>query len=200
MSIPATVTRVLKYIPELQQQVQKLAKEKEELLARIPSKVESQEDSRSIHQGGRQQRISGSAEGSVSANRLSEREVAVQISTQKGTESPLSEIMLSLERDGFSLINASAFESHGDNRAFYTLHIQVLLTTFIRSTFRSEKLLLNREQGTLTLHSIDITMTEKGKERTLFRTVSTLPSSHLLGIKDSINIHSNSCVPLWLLG
>lgn len=116
------MTRALKYIPELQQQVQKLAKEKEELLKRIPSKIKAEEDGPSF-----QQRINGSQGGTVFANLLSEREAAVQISTRKETESPLSEIMLSLERGGFSLISASTSESFGDGRAFYTLHVQVLL-------------------------------------------------------------------------
>ncbi|OWM85472.1 transcription factor ORG2-like isoform X2 [Punica granatum] len=135
LSIPSTVSRVLKYIPELQQQVQKLAKEKEDLLMRIPSKNEAEEDSPSAYYRGGlgiRQRTNSSASPevvaderrSVSANRLSEREVAVQISTKKETESPLPEILLNLERDGFSLVNASTFESFGDNRVFYNLHVQ----------------------------------------------------------------------------
>ncbi len=112
------MTRALKYIPELQRQVQKLAKEEEELLKRIPSKIKAEEDGPSF-----QQRINGT----VFANLLSEREAAVQISTRKETERPLSEIMLSLERGGFSLIGASTSEPSGDGRAFYTLHVQVLL-------------------------------------------------------------------------
>ena len=35
LSIPATISRVLKYIPELQQQVEGLTKKKEEILLRI---------------------------------------------------------------------------------------------------------------------------------------------------------------------
>lgn len=111
---------------------------------RMPSKNEAQEDSQSIPRGGgsggisgQPLRINGSPEGvaerSVTASRLSQREIAVQISTQKETESPLPEILLNLEMDGFSLISASTFESFGDSRVFYNLHVQALSVLSISS-------------------------------------------------------------------
>lgn len=123
LSIPATVARVVKYVPELQQQVEGLIQKKEELLSRISRQGEQ------FHQGNqRVQNPARSSSSSVSANWLNDREVMIQISTYKVDRSPLDEILLNLEKDGFLLQNASSFESSG-GRVFYNLHLQV--RTFI---------------------------------------------------------------------
>ena len=67
----------------------------------------------------------GSSISEVSTSRLSDKEVAVQISTFKVHESPLSEVLLNLEEDGLPVINVSSFKSFG-GRVFYNLHLQVL--------------------------------------------------------------------------
>ena len=110
---------MLKYIPELQQQVERMIKKKEELL----SKISKQGDV--IHLEKQRKGTLGSSLSAVSTSRLSEREVVVQISTFKVHESPLSEVLLNLEEDGLLVINASSFESFG-GRVFYNLHLQVL--------------------------------------------------------------------------
>ena len=120
LSIPSTVSRVVKYIPELQQQVERLIRKKEELL----SKISRQGDV--IHQENQRNGTLGSSFASVSATMLSDREIVVQISTFKAHESPLSELLLNLEEYGLVVINASSFESFG-GRVFYNLHLQVLL-------------------------------------------------------------------------
>ena len=110
---------MLKYIPELQQQVERLIQKKEELL----SKISRQGDI--IHQEKQRKATLASSLSAVSANRLSDREIVVQISTFKVHESPLSEVLLNLEEDGLLVINASSFESFG-GRVFYNLHLKVL--------------------------------------------------------------------------
>ena len=110
---------MLKYIPELQKQVERLIQKKEELL----SKISRQGDI--IHQEKQRKATLASSLSAVSANRLSDREIVVQISTFKVHESPLSEVLLNLEEDGLLVINASSFESFG-GRVFYNLHLQVL--------------------------------------------------------------------------
>ena len=120
LSIPSTVSRVVKYIPELQQQVERLIRKKEELL----SKISRQGDV--IHQENQRNGTLGSSLASVSATMLSDREIVVQISTFKAHESPLSELLLNLEEYGLVVINASSFESFG-GRVFYNLHLRVLL-------------------------------------------------------------------------
>ncbi|KAH7557137.1 hypothetical protein ACOSP7_026581 [Xanthoceras sorbifolium] len=145
LSIPATVSRVLKYIPELQQQVESLIQNKEELLSIISSSsrqgdVINQEKQRKILVG------NGSSLFSVSANRLSDSEVVIQISTNKLHKSPLSEILLKLEEDGLLLIDASSFESSG-GRVFYNLHFQVERTYLLECEVLNEKLLSSYENN-----------------------------------------------------
>ncbi|KAH9649199.1 transcription factor ORG2 [Citrus sinensis] len=77
LSIPATVSRVLKYIPELQQQVERLMQKKEELLSKIskPGEISHQQHQRKI--------AIGSSLASISASRLSDMEILIQISSYK---------------------------------------------------------------------------------------------------------------------
>lgn len=118
LSIPGTVSRVLKYIPELQQQVERLVRRKEELLSK-----KSRQDDLIQQENQRSGNISCNSL-SVSASRLGDREVVIQISTYKVHKNLLSEILLNLEDDGLVLINSSSFESFG-GRVFYNLHLQV---------------------------------------------------------------------------
>ncbi|KAB1217195.1 Transcription factor ORG2 [Morella rubra] len=142
LSIPATVARVVKYVPELQQQVEELIQKKEELLSRISRQGEQ------FHQGNqRVQNPARSSSSSVSANWLNDREVMIQISTYKVDRSPLDEILLNLEKDGFLLQNASSFESSG-GRVFYNLHLQVdRAHRLIDREVLNEKLLSLSEKG-----------------------------------------------------
>lgn len=121
LSIPATVSGVVKYIPELQQQVEGLIQKKEELLSRI-SRQEEQ-----AHQENSRQLPARSSSSAVSASWLNDREVMIQISTYT---SPLSEILLTLEEDGFLLLNVSSSESFG-GRVFYNLHLQVCFVSLV---------------------------------------------------------------------
>jgi hypothetical protein len=120
LSVPATVSRALKYLPELQQQVERLVQRKEELLSKL-----SKQGGINIHQENQRNDTVYSSLSSVSASQLSDKEVVVHISTYKNHKSPLSEILLTLEEDGLVLKNSSSFESFGD-RVFYNLHLQVL--------------------------------------------------------------------------
>lgn len=123
LSVPATVSRALKYLPELQQQVERLVQRKEELLSKLSKQGGI------IHQENQRNDTVYSSLSSVSASQLSDREVVVHISTYKNHKSPLSEILLTLEEDGLVLKNSSSFESFGD-RVFYNLHLQVMEGTY----------------------------------------------------------------------
>jgi 5,10-methylenetetrahydrofolate reductase len=120
LSIPYTVSRVLVYIPKLQQQVERLIQRKEELLSKLSRQADDL-----THQENQRKGTMYSSLSSVSASQLSDKEVVVHISTYKNHKSPLSEILLTLEEDGLVLKNSSSFESFGD-RVFYNLHLQVL--------------------------------------------------------------------------
>ncbi|XP_061368042.1 transcription factor ORG2-like [Gastrolobium bilobum] len=118
MSIPETISRVLKYIPDLQQQVEGLTKKKEELISRISKQEDAvnKESQRKIpHQN---------SVFVVSTSRLNDYEAAFQISSYEVHKTPLSEIILFLENNGLFLLNASSSETFG-GRVFYNLHFQL---------------------------------------------------------------------------
>ncbi|KAH7843953.1 hypothetical protein Vadar_022806 [Vaccinium darrowii] len=123
LSIPGTVSRVLKYIPDLQIEVERLVQEKEELMSRIHKSRQLQD---SGHIKRRKKRANGNNLSVVSASPLGDREVLIQICTIKVEKScSLAEILVNLEEDhGLILLNASCFETFGD-KIFYNIHLQV---------------------------------------------------------------------------
>ncbi|KAF5474255.1 hypothetical protein F2P56_006169 [Juglans regia] len=140
LSIPTTVSRVLKYIPELQKQVVGLIQNKEELLSMISSQtdIETQHEHEMMNQP---KTIARSSLSTVSASRLNDTEVMIQISTCKiNNNTPLSEILLSLEEVGLLLLNVSSFESFG-GRVFYGLHLQGERNQILEFEILSEKLM-----------------------------------------------------------
>ncbi|XVE60981.1 hypothetical protein DITRI_Ditri06bG0004200 [Diplodiscus trichospermus] len=127
LSIPATVSRVLKYIPELQAQVERLVQKKDEILSRISrqEKIVDQQKKRKLD-GFKNEPVS------ISVTRVSESEVVIQISTFQASQTPLSAILLRLEEDGLFLTDASCFESFGG---------RVERTYYLDAVVFSEKLL-----------------------------------------------------------
>ncbi|XP_010504611.1 PREDICTED: transcription factor ORG3 [Camelina sativa] len=118
LSIPATVSRSLKYIPELQDQVKKLIKNKEELLMQVSGQINIEGYVKP------QPKAVASYVSTVSATRLGDNEVMVQISSSKIHNFPISNVLSGLEEDGFVLVDMSSLRSQGE-RLFYTLHLQV---------------------------------------------------------------------------
>ena len=118
LSIPNTISRALKYIPELQKQVEGLNRKREELLSRASKQEDAMHEEKKIKSTAR------SSQSAVSTYHLNDREVAIQISTFKTHNNLLSEILQHLEEEGLQLENASFFESYG-GRVFYNLHLQV---------------------------------------------------------------------------
>ncbi|KAG2682029.1 hypothetical protein I3760_11G171500 [Carya illinoinensis] len=141
LSIPATVSRVVKFIPELRQQVEGLIQKKEVLLSSIPRLHGEQNH---MQEDRRHDMSSRNSLSAVSTNWLNDSEVAIQLSTYKVQKSPLAEILFSLEEDGFLLLNASSFESFRSGRVFYNLHLQVE-----RTTSRLEREVLNEKLQSL---------------------------------------------------
>ncbi|XP_074352718.1 transcription factor ORG2-like [Apium graveolens] len=116
LSIPNTVSRVLKYIPELQNEVQRLIRKKEELTSKISKRGE-------LIQFESQRSTMQSCSSTVSASLLGDRDVTIQICTNDANMSLLSEAIEILEKEGFQFVNAS-FNSFGE-RLFYNMHFQV---------------------------------------------------------------------------
>ncbi|KAG9129893.1 hypothetical protein Leryth_007032 [Lithospermum erythrorhizon] len=126
LSIPGTVSQVVKYIPELQKEVKKMYQKKEELLSvesnkqkdQIMGALEKKQEARGSVM------IMGSPLISVSASSLANnKEVLVQFSTTKFNQSLMSKVLEKLEVDGLCVLNASSYES-GDH-IFHSLHLQV---------------------------------------------------------------------------
>ncbi|KAH0972219.1 hypothetical protein GBA52_024375 [Prunus armeniaca] len=112
LSNPAAISRTVKYIPELQQQVKGLIQKKEELLSRL-RRLQQQEDPTYNEKQSRS-----------AVSWFNDREVVLQISSYVVQKSPLSQILVDLEEHGLLLLNASSFESF-EGRLFYSLHLQV---------------------------------------------------------------------------
>ncbi|XP_028761466.1 transcription factor ORG2-like [Neltuma alba] len=144
LSIPATISRVLKYIPELQQQVEVLIKKKEDLLLRFSR----QGDASSKESRRKMVHHYAATACVVSTSRLSDNEAVIQISSDKLHKTPFSEILLCLEKEGLLLLNASTFETFGQ-RVFHNLHLQMDETRRIEPEILSEKILsiYERKEG-----------------------------------------------------
>jgi hypothetical protein len=113
LSIPTTVSRVLKYIPELQKQVDNLERRKKELTNANckPGVLNTSEIVTPI----------------VSATCLNDTEIMVQVSLQSNvaaTTLPLSKCIKVLENEGLHLISSSTYSTF-DDKTFYSLHLQV---------------------------------------------------------------------------
>ncbi|KAJ0807973.1 hypothetical protein HanLR1_Chr00c0890g0779791 [Helianthus annuus] len=118
MSIPGTVSRALKYIPELQKEVD-ILKRKKEKLSSHPSA-----STRKEHLGIKEQSTK------VSVNILGDKEVVIQLisPTDHMTKNKnyLSNVLEHLEQeDGFVFENATDFKRLGEGMKLSTLHLQV---------------------------------------------------------------------------
>jgi hypothetical protein len=108
------VSRVLKYIPELQKQVDSLEKKKEEL-------------TNANCKPGALKMSESTITPVVSATCLNDTEIMVQISLLTNlatTTLPLSKCIKLLENEGVQLISSSTYSTF-ENRTFYSLHLQV---------------------------------------------------------------------------
>lgn len=113
LSIPTTVSRVLKYIPELQKQVDNLERRKKELTNANckPGVLKTTKAVTPI----------------VSATCLNDTEIMVQVSLHSdvaATALPLSKCIKVLENEGLHLVSSSTYSSAFENKTFYSLHLQ----------------------------------------------------------------------------
>ncbi|KAG8372091.1 hypothetical protein BUALT_Bualt12G0030400 [Buddleja alternifolia] len=125
LSIPDTVSRVLKYIPELQKEVERLTQKKETLIISNNNISIQEQDSSPLCNFNNNHRTkpiqSCSSSAAVSSTRISDREIVVQISMPKVEKGSFCEAIMNLE-EAFLVLNASCFESF-EGRAFYNLHL-----------------------------------------------------------------------------
>ncbi|XP_007203256.2 transcription factor ORG2 [Prunus persica] len=149
LSNPAAISRAVKYIPELQQQVKGLIQKKEELLSRL-RRLQQQGDPIYNEKQSRSAALSSLSASAFAVSWLNDREVVLQISSYVVQKSPLSQILVDLEEDGLLLLNASSFESF-EGRLFCSLHIQVERTCRMECNILNEKniipLMCDRRKG-----------------------------------------------------
>lgn len=138
VSIPGTVARALKYIPELQKEVENLRRKKEKLSSYSPS-------TSNMRQLGIKKRSAAHAnirtKSSVvsSVSSLGDKEAVIQLisSTDHMSKNKeigyLSKVLKYLEQEEVELvlINASTFKCSGDGRLLSTLHLQVHIASFV---------------------------------------------------------------------
>ncbi|CAN4118517.1 unnamed protein product [Withania somnifera] len=125
LSIPSTVSRILKYIPELQSEVERLTQKKDEFTLRTISNKGNSTDFNKQKEKEKELRA---------------LQIIFQISTLKNNKGSISEAISVLEDEGLVLLNATSFETFED-RVFYTLHFQVEGTMVVEVDMLRDKLL-----------------------------------------------------------
>lgn len=110
---------MLKYIPELQKEVEKLIQNKERLILKAEGDHSSLEFKKHKIKS-----IKCSCDSAVSATRISDAEIIIQSSMPKSEKASFAEAIFRLEDEGFLIINASCFQSF-QGRIFYNFHLQV---------------------------------------------------------------------------
>ncbi|KAJ0479829.1 hypothetical protein HanRHA438_Chr13g0584651 [Helianthus annuus] len=126
LSIPNTISRALKYIPELQEEVETLRCKKDKLLS-----YRRKEHSDIRTQSAEDPKSKSSVVSSVSS--LGDKEVVIQLISSVDQMSKnkkinlLSKVLdcLEQEEDELVLINATTFKSSSEGILLSTLHLQV---------------------------------------------------------------------------
>ncbi|KAL3819706.1 hypothetical protein ACJIZ3_005611 [Penstemon smallii] len=140
LSIPATISKVLKYIPEQQKEIDRLNLKKERLM----SKISRQEETLTTHL--RKKRRIEPNQSTLSVTRISDQEIIIQSSISKVEKASFSEALLSLEQEGLLVKSASCFESC-EGRVFYNLHLQAKGSILMDAEMLKEKLWSFYEKG-----------------------------------------------------
>ncbi|KAJ9543942.1 hypothetical protein OSB04_023649 [Centaurea solstitialis] len=144
VSIPGTVSRALKYIPELQKEVETLICKKKRL-----SYSSTEEDYLSIKKQSSKDAIIKTKSSVVSSvNALSDKEAVIQLISSTDHMSKNKEIgflsktieYLEQEEDGIVLLNATTFKCLGEGMLLNTLHVQVQGDYIIEAEKLKEKL------------------------------------------------------------
>ncbi|CAI9765627.1 unnamed protein product [Fraxinus pennsylvanica] len=135
LSIPATVSRVLKYIPELQKKVDILIQKKEELLS-----TKSRKEDFIYHESLRDGSRRSSPTSNVSVRPVGNGEILIQISSAEDRRTSLSDVLKDLEGNGMVLLNASTFQSAG--MIFYSMHFQVQGNPILELPILKERLMI----------------------------------------------------------
>jgi len=125
LSIPNTVCRVLKYIPELRNEIEQLARQRDQLLSSTKPASEASK-SASIEEADLMNpnpALGSSDPPVVKVNtQLGHSEITITVSACK-SGNLFSALLLVLEGEGLELLNASTFLS--ENKVHHNLHLQM---------------------------------------------------------------------------
>ena len=119
MSNPATISRALKYIPELRQHVEELRRRKQGLETKINAITHDQQK-----QVRKNKEAPWMGCSSCAVNWLRENEALLQLTSNDTFKLKFSQILRSLDEDELLVKTVSTFQSF-DGRHFFTLLVQV---------------------------------------------------------------------------
>nr|GEU55957.1 achaete-scute transcription factor-related protein [Tanacetum cinerariifolium] len=134
VSIPGTVSRALKYIPELRKEVETLMRKKEKFLSYSTSTTSTRQKNLRIERQSTKDAIINTNSSVVSSvSVLSDKEVVIQLiySTEHMSKNNeigfLSRVLeyLESEENVFVLLNSTTFKCPGEETFLNTLHLQV---------------------------------------------------------------------------
>ncbi|KAI3525988.1 hypothetical protein L1887_05127 [Cichorium endivia] len=159
VSIPGTVSRALKYIPELQKEVEILIRKKQKLSSYSSSKANlSQEVTK--HRSCRDSTMERKASIVSSVRVLETKEAVIQLISSTDDHmikrkeiGLLSKVLECLEQEehGFVLLNATTFRSSGEAMSLSILHLQLQGDKTIDTERLKEKLYSFNQQSDLCL-------------------------------------------------
>ncbi|KAF9591654.1 hypothetical protein IFM89_005235 [Coptis chinensis] len=135
LSIPSTISQALRYIPQLQNQVETLLQRKKEILSSIPK----QSDNLPYYPK-KNRTAKGESLPIVSTCQIGQREAVIQICTSKINRSTFSDMLQMLEKDEIQLLNSSAIAPI-QNKVFYTLHVKAKETQRVECEVLNQKIL-----------------------------------------------------------
>ncbi|XP_071719616.1 transcription factor ORG2-like [Rutidosis leptorrhynchoides] len=139
LSIPRTVSRALKYIPELQKEVEALRRKKEKLSSFSTSIAKSAGIKKESAKDAILKRKSSVVS---SVNVLGEKDAMIQLIFSNGS-TKLSKVLEYVEQEeeyGFVVLNSTMFKSSGEGIVTNTLHLQVQVDKKIEADWVKAKL------------------------------------------------------------
>nr|WCO08316.1 hypothetical protein [Suaeda aralocaspica] len=134
LSIPATVGKVLQYIPELQKQVKELTHKKKVIVSKISA---LQQQTKPLITN--EETTTTTSSFSISANKLGDKEMVIQISSYQRISIP--DLLLLLQKNGFLVIHVSSFQSFG-GITFYNIHFSTESKSAINFERLKEEMLM----------------------------------------------------------
>ncbi|PWA41219.1 Achaete-scute transcription factor-related protein [Artemisia annua] len=131
VSIPETVSSAVKYIPELQKEVERLKHKKEKVQWSSSPTINAKQEHLAIKKKSCKTKTNSFLVSSV--NVLGDKEVVIQLISSTDHTSTnkeigfLSKVLENLEHDedGFVLLNATTMKCSGEGMVLNTLHLQV---------------------------------------------------------------------------